>query len=54
MLEKRQFRGLVSLVVREYDEALDFYVVKLGFRLVEDSPVPEQAKRWVVIAPPGG
>jgi catechol 2,3-dioxygenase-like lactoylglutathione lyase family enzyme len=46
--------GLVSLVVRDYDEALAFYVGKLGFRLVEDSFVPEQNKRWVVIEPPGG
>ena len=45
--------GLIALVVRDYDEALDFYVGKLGFRLVEDLPVPAQAKRWVVIAPPG-
>jgi catechol 2,3-dioxygenase-like lactoylglutathione lyase family enzyme len=49
----KQCLGLVSLVVRDYDEALDFFVGKLGFRLVEDSPAPEQAKRWVVIAPPG-
>ena len=49
----KQSLGLVSLVVRDYDEALDFFVGKLGFRLVEDSPVPEQAKRWVVVAPPG-
>lgn len=45
--------GLVSLVVRDYDEALAFYVGKLGFTLVEDSLVPEQNKRWVVIEPPG-
>ena len=45
--------GLVTLVVREYDEALDFYINTLGFTLVEDSFVPEQNKRWVVIAPPG-
>jgi len=45
--------GLISLVVREYDEALAFYVGKLGFKLVEDSFVPEQNKRWVVIEPPG-
>ena len=45
--------GLVALVVREYDEAIDFYVRTLGFRLVDDSPVPAQAKRWVVVAPPG-
>lgn len=45
--------GLVSLVVADYDEALAFYVGKLGFTLVEDSFVPEQNKRWVVIEPPG-
>jgi len=45
--------GLVSLVVRDYDEALEFYVGKLGFELIEDSPVPAQNKRWVVVAPPG-
>ena len=44
----------VAIVVREYDEAIDFYVGVLGFRLVEDSPRPEQDKRWVVVAPPGG
>jgi catechol 2,3-dioxygenase-like lactoylglutathione lyase family enzyme len=49
----RQTLGLVSLVVRDYDEALAFYVGKLGFKLVEDSFVPEQNKRWVVIEPPG-
>lgn len=49
----QQTIGLVTLVVREYDEALDFYVNKLGFTLVEDTPVPEQNKRWVVIAPAG-
>ena len=48
-----QHLGMVSLVVRDYDEALAFYVGKLGFTLVEDSFVPEQNKRWVVIEPPG-
>ena len=48
-----QSLGLVSLVVRDHDEALAFYVGKLGFTLVEDSFVPEQNKRWVVIEPPG-
>jgi catechol 2,3-dioxygenase-like lactoylglutathione lyase family enzyme len=48
-----QSLGLVSLVVRDYDEALAFYVGKLGFTLVEDTPIPEQKKRWVVVAPPG-
>ena len=40
-------------MVRDYDEALAFYVGKLGFELVEDSYVPEQDKRWVVVSPPG-
>lgn len=44
----------VALVVRDYDEALAFYVGKLGFRLVEDRHQPEQHKRWVVVSPPGG
>jgi len=43
----------IALVVRDYDEALAFYVDKLGFRLVEDTYQPDQDKRWVVIAPPG-
>lgn len=43
----------IALVVRDYDEALDFYVGKLGFTLIEDTYQPEQDKRWVVVAPPG-
>ena len=49
----KQSLGLVSLVVRDYDEALDFFVGKLGFALVEDTHIPEQSKRWVVVSPPG-
>jgi catechol 2,3-dioxygenase-like lactoylglutathione lyase family enzyme len=48
-----QALGLVSLVVRDYDEALAFFIGKLGFELVEDTPVPAQKKRWVVVKPPG-
>jgi catechol 2,3-dioxygenase-like lactoylglutathione lyase family enzyme len=48
-----QSLGLVSLVVRDYDEAINFFVGTLGFRLVEDTFVPEQSKRWVVVSPPG-
>jgi catechol 2,3-dioxygenase-like lactoylglutathione lyase family enzyme len=44
--------GLVTLVVRDYDEAIAFYVGVLGFRIVEDRPIDE-TKRWVVVAPPG-
>ena len=51
--EPKQSVALVSLLVRDYDEALDFFVGTLGFVLIEDSLVPEQAKRWVVVAPPG-
>lgn len=43
----------IALVVRDYDEALAFYVGKLGFTLVEDSYQPGQDKRWVTIRPPG-
>jgi len=48
-----QSLGQVAIVVRDYDEALSFYVGKLGFKLIEDTPVPAQNKRWVVVAPPG-
>lgn len=44
----------IALVVRDYDEAIDFYVNTLGFELLEDTYQPEQDKRWVVVAPPGG
>jgi catechol 2,3-dioxygenase-like lactoylglutathione lyase family enzyme len=40
----------LTLIVRDYDEALAFYVGKLGFELVEDTPEP--GKRWVTIRPP--
>ena len=48
-----QSLGLVALLVRDYDEALAFFVGTLGFQLVEDTVVPEQSKRWVVVSPPG-
>lgn len=43
----------IALVVRDYDEAIEFYTKKLHFTLVEDTFQPEQNKRWVVVAPPG-
>ena len=49
----QQTLGLIAIVVRDYDEAIAFYVDVLGFVLIEDTPVPEQNKRWVVVAPPG-
>jgi catechol 2,3-dioxygenase-like lactoylglutathione lyase family enzyme len=48
--------GLVTIVVREYDPAIDFFVHSLGFELVEDSPARTndgRPKRWVVVRPPG-
>lgn len=44
--------GLAALVVRDYDEAIAFYVDALGFDLVEDTPRGD-GTRWVVVAPPG-
>lgn len=43
----------VALVVRDYDEAIEFFTNKLDFRLVEDTYQPAQDKRWVLVAPPG-
>lgn len=43
----------MALVVRDYDEAIEFYTKILHFTLVEDTYQPEQDKRWVVVAPPG-
>ena len=43
----------IALVVRDYDEAIEFYTRKLHFTLVEDIYQPEQDKRWVVVSPPG-
>jgi catechol 2,3-dioxygenase-like lactoylglutathione lyase family enzyme len=48
---------LVTLVVESYDPAIEFFVEKLGFELVEDSPAVTDdghPKRWVVVRPPGG
>lgn len=42
----------IALVVRDYDEAIEFYTQKLNFTLIEDIYQPEQDKRWVVVAPP--
>ncbi len=49
----KQTIGYVSVVVEDYDEAISFYVDTLGFRLIEDTFIPEQNKRWVLVAPPG-
>jgi catechol 2,3-dioxygenase-like lactoylglutathione lyase family enzyme len=45
--------GLATIVVRDYDEAIAFYTETLGFDLLEDTFLPEEQKRWVVVAPHG-
>ena len=54
----KQYLAQTALIVRDYDEAIAFFVNVLGFTLVQDSPVldpliPESGKRWVIVAPPG-
>lgn len=48
----RQSIAHIALVVRDYDEAINFYTEILNFELVEDIYQPEQDKRWVVVSPP--
>lgn len=49
----RQSIAHVALVVRDYDEAIEFFTKVLGFVLIEDTYVEEQDKRWVHVAPRG-
>ena len=44
----------IALLVRDYEEALAYYVGILGFELTEDRAVPGQGKRWVTVRPRGG
>jgi lactoylglutathione lyase len=48
----RQAIGCVTILVRDYDEALAFYAGKLRFIVAEDTPMGG-GRRWVVLAPPG-
>jgi catechol 2,3-dioxygenase-like lactoylglutathione lyase family enzyme len=45
--------ALVTIVVREYDEAIKWYTSALGFSLIEDSDLRD-GKRWVRVRAPGG
>jgi catechol 2,3-dioxygenase-like lactoylglutathione lyase family enzyme len=47
-----QHLAAIALVVPDYDEAIAFYVGKLGFELIEDTKL-SNTKRWVLVAPPG-
>ena len=49
----KQALAHISLVVEDYDAAIEFYCNKLKFDLLEDTYQPEQDKRWVVVRPPG-
>lgn len=42
----------IALLVKDYDEAIDFYVKQLSFKVVEDTRLSDQ-KRWVLVQPPG-
>lgn len=53
MSDVPQSLALVSLVVPDYDEAIQYYVDVLGFELVEDRHEPEQSKRFVIVRPRG-
>jgi catechol 2,3-dioxygenase-like lactoylglutathione lyase family enzyme len=48
----KQTLGHVALVVRDYDEALDFFTRTLNFKVIEDTHLSEN-KRWVLVSPPG-
>ncbi len=48
----KQVIARIALVVKDYNEAIDFYVNKLDFRLTEDTVLSPE-KRWVVVTPPG-
>jgi catechol 2,3-dioxygenase-like lactoylglutathione lyase family enzyme len=48
----KQHLSAITLLVRDYDEAIAFYVGKLGFKLIEDTRL-SPTKRWVLIAMPG-
>ncbi|WP_322507439.1 VOC family protein [Anaerolinea sp.] len=48
-----QHLAQIALLVRDYDEAIAFFTQKMGFVLVEDTPLTPE-KRWVRVCPPGG
>ena len=53
MSARKQSLAHVTLVVKDYDEAIEFFTQKLDFELIQDIYQPEQDKRWIVVAPPG-
>jgi catechol 2,3-dioxygenase-like lactoylglutathione lyase family enzyme len=51
----KQHLGSIAIVVRDYDEAIQYYTTVLGFTLISDTSLEatEPGKRWVLVAPPG-
>ena len=52
MESKRQHLAYVTVMVRDYEEAKAYYCGVLGFKLIQDTPLPD-GKHWVLVAPPG-
>lgn len=50
--EMKQKIACIAIVVKDYDEAIEFYTSKLNFALLEDTRLNEE-KRWVLVSPPG-
>jgi catechol 2,3-dioxygenase-like lactoylglutathione lyase family enzyme len=50
--QMKQTLASVTVLVNDYDEAIDFYTSKLNFKLKEDS-IQSETKRWVIVSPPG-
>ncbi len=53
MTTPKQRIAAVAIIVRDYDEAKDYYCRVLGFTVAEDLPLGD-GKRWLVVTPPGG
>ena len=51
-LKSKQRIAHIALVVKDYDEVIEFYTKKLDFELIEDTELTKE-KRWVLVAPQG-
>ena len=51
-MQMRQSIVHIALVIKDYDEAIEFYTKKLNFDVIEDTYQTDQDKRWATIAPP--
>jgi len=46
----KRFLGAISYIVRDYDEAIEYFVDKLGFQVLEDNEIGN-SKRWILLSP---